>query len=628
MAITVERMVAVLEARLDKFEKGVEKARKQAVGDFNAITTAGTNMEKSLSGLAANSNRAFGNGGKGADKFQKSVQGARVETSNLAAQLNDIGVQLAGGQNPFLIAIQQGSQINQVLGQAGARGAVAALAGAFTSLVNPVSLATIALIAGGGAAVQYITELLSGTEEAKPAIKEQERLIRSLAERWGEVIPPLKEYVQELDRAKVVAEAQQGGTALADVQWATIRDELAAFNDEYDDYITAITIAGNATGSQRTALSDLGTAFVDLQSKIEAGTATQEDFDRARAAATQAAAMEGAEELGIFVTALDTLNNALDAPLAKLQQLQPLLGGQARLLDPSTWRGAGVNPAFENENIQNSGFTTPEIGPVPGGRPLIELGTDDGSRSAKSRSKAISEAERERKAVADLIEQLEFEQSTIGMTDAERAEANALRRAGAAATEEQKARISELVEATYAERDAIKANKDAMDELNATARDVLEGMVSDLRAGKSAADIFANALGRIADKLLSGAFDSLFGGSGGGLGGLFSGLLGRGRGTSYFPPAPRALGGPVTAGQPYIVGEKRPELFVPNVSGRIIPKVPSGGAPVTVDARTTFQASGNRETDQEMMRALAKRDAELPALIVKTVRDAQKRRAI
>ena len=67
---------------------------------------------------------------------------------------------------------------------------------------------------------------------------------------------------------------------------------------------------------------------------------------------------------------------------------------------------------------------------------------------------------------------------------------------------------------------------------------------------------------------------------------------------------------------------------MPNVSGRIIPKVPSGGSPVTVDARTTFQASGNRETDQEMMRALAKRDAELPALIVKTVRDAQKRRAI
>ena len=33
-------------------------------------------------------------------------------------------------------------------------------------------------------------------------------------------------------------------------------------------------------------------------------------------------------------------------------------------------------------------------------------------------------------------------------------------------------------------------------------------------------------------------------------------------------------GGPVRAGNPYIVGEKRPELFVPSVSGNILPNVP------------------------------------------------------
>jgi hypothetical protein len=36
----------------------------------------------------------------------------------------------------------------------------------------------------------------------------------------------------------------------------------------------------------------------------------------------------------------------------------------------------------------------------------------------------------------------------------------------------------------------------------------------------------------------------------------------------------RALGGPVMAGVPYIVGEKRPELFVPNENGRIVPRLP------------------------------------------------------
>lgn len=37
----------------------------------------------------------------------------------------------------------------------------------------------------------------------------------------------------------------------------------------------------------------------------------------------------------------------------------------------------------------------------------------------------------------------------------------------------------------------------------------------------------------------------------------------------------RAHGGPVQAGRPYIVGEHRPELFVPNTNGTIIPKVPA-----------------------------------------------------
>ncbi len=36
-------------------------------------------------------------------------------------------------------------------------------------------------------------------------------------------------------------------------------------------------------------------------------------------------------------------------------------------------------------------------------------------------------------------------------------------------------------------------------------------------------------------------------------------------------PDGRAVGGPVSAGTPYIVGERGPELFVPSISGSIIP---------------------------------------------------------
>ena len=54
----------------------------------------------------------------------------------------------------------------------------------------------------------------------------------------------------------------------------------------------------------------------------------------------------------------------------------------------------------------------------------------------------------------------------------------------------------------------------------------------------------------------------------------------------------REKGGPVSQGKPFIVGERGPEMFVPNQSGNIISNDKMGGSPVavtfninTVDAR-------------------------------------------
>jgi TP901 family phage tail tape measure protein len=60
-------------------------------------------------------------------------------------------------------------------------------------------------------------------------------------------------------------------------------------------------------------------------------------------------------------------------------------------------------------------------------------------------------------------------------------------------------------------------------------------------------------------------------------------------------PPGRASGGPVRAGQPYIVGERRRELFVPGMDGAIIPRVArpvAGGGGVTINAPVTINAAG------------------------------------
>ena len=92
---------------------------------------------------------------------------------------------------------------------------------------------------------------------------------------------------------------------------------------------------------------------------------------------------------------------------------------------------------------------------------------------------------------------------------------------------------------------------------------------SDLR------DVAVAALNDIVNSAVRAGLDQLFGGGGGGgfggggggsggLGGFFSGLFG-----SLFPG--RATGGPVAPGRADMVGERGPELFVPAVSGRVLP---------------------------------------------------------
>ena len=110
---------------------------------------------------------------------------------------------------------------------------------------------------------------------------------------------------------------------------------------------------------------------------------------------------------------------------------------------------------------------------------------------------------------------------------------------------------------------------------------------------QSFGDAMNNVLDRIKSKLIDLALDEMFKGfqsgfSGekqekGGLGGFLGGLVG-----GLF----RANGGPVKAGQPYVVGERQPELFVPNRSGTILPSVPSGDN-ITNIVNVSVDASGS-----------------------------------
>jgi hypothetical protein len=54
----------------------------------------------------------------------------------------------------------------------------------------------------------------------------------------------------------------------------------------------------------------------------------------------------------------------------------------------------------------------------------------------------------------------------------------------------------------------------------------------------------------------------------------------------------RENGGPVKAGQPYIVGERQAELFIPNRSGTILPSANMGGGTTNNYVTVNVEAGG------------------------------------
>lgn len=63
----------------------------------------------------------------------------------------------------------------------------------------------------------------------------------------------------------------------------------------------------------------------------------------------------------------------------------------------------------------------------------------------------------------------------------------------------------------------------------------------------------------------------------------------------------KALGGPITAGKPYMVGERGPELVVPSRNASVIPNNRLGGGGVTVNQNITFGSGVSRAEIQQML---------------------------
>jgi hypothetical protein len=154
-------------------------------------------------------------------------------------------------------------------------------------------------------------------------------------------------------------------------------------------------------------------------------------------------------------------------------------------------------------------------------------------------------------------------------------------------------------------------------------RSVEQGILDVITGARSMRDVFHQIAEQILADLLRLAIEkyvmgtlanALFGGGSGDIGSSF-----------LFSASPRASGGPVYSGATYLVGEKGPELFVPNSSGRIVSNDNMGmGARVSLTNYNDF-----RGADPTAVAAISARidrmEADLPLRVVRSVKDARER---
>ncbi len=185
MADDAAALLIRIEASQAKVEKQMaaiaRRAAKEAQSVEDRFKKANDNVAKSFK--------------DGSDKAVMSIGATRAATANLSFQLNDIATSLSGGASPFTVMMQQGGQVAQVFqGSGGVINAVKLLGGAFASVLNPVSLASFAIIGLTGAAYQYFTSLGSDTKDAEEVLKGHSELIRRIKDAYGEAAAGAEEY--------------------------------------------------------------------------------------------------------------------------------------------------------------------------------------------------------------------------------------------------------------------------------------------------------------------------------------------------------------------------------------------------------------------------------------------------
>lgn len=556
-----------------------------------------------------------------------SSQAAASHLGQLGFQLNDIVMMMSLGQSPFMLMMQQGPQVTQVFDGMRRSGMAIgpAIAGAFTSMLNPVSLVTMAVIGFGTAAVQWFTSTQEEVQDAEDALRDfadieskidkaNDVLAMSLEEliaKYGryafaarDAAKALREHSAEQAKSRLkegIVEASEELDRYAAKMSATmaldpkqsgargqaailISETRAALQNLQDDMGVSQTVAirlADAFGAVQRAASfdDRLAAIASLRAELErAGIAAGELPSPLQA--VLAAAADANLEMASLAGSIDEGASAMARLLSSAPGGGWLSGAiaDAAALAAELWNAATASSSIDSVSgavgavggsvVQSviGWFSGSDSAPETSDRPRRAppmLDEKTGSSGAASGGAAAKE---EATALQRLFDEERRQIEALQALDPLQAEILKNHEALKDATEDERGAVSDLI----AERMRLEEVRDRLEEIERTGKSAFTGLVT---GALSFSDAISNVLMSLAEMAASDAWDLLWGGSagsGGGLGGFVEGLLGLG------PKAATSADLSETVGRK--IGKTAPAAWGDATSGRKASSAASGGA--------------------------------------------------
>lgn len=520
--------------------KIISQIRARQLAEVNALTTAEQRHTTAvMNAAAANDNRSS----------------QSFNTGNIAAQFQDIGVTAAMGMSPLQIALQQGTQLSAVLGGQGLTGVVKSLGAAFMSVISPVSLLTIGVVALVAAGIQGFMSLVKGADATTEALKRNEEWLDRVLQGYGDVAraaDAAAEHAGRLPQGAAEAGAgisyttaqtaylqklREAAASQADlntkvVEWNRLRDESALrFQDDLErlarfDTLTAFgkELTDVEIGVQSTTAEI--NAFVSSAYKLKAVAAdpatqklAQDMINVGDAILAARAQAEAAWEALTSLQALSPINIAVnvglkgvDDALAKLKEMTPDLRTAREIARDtlneglsSTGAVPGAGPGLRNQLYATYEATVAALDLQDAQREAEKTAAESGrtaNRLADAYKNVVSSANQR-------IAQAQLETQLVGMTTEAagrlRAEHELLAQAeqsGVVVDAKKRAELIGLADKLWAAEERTRSLTRAEDERAARAKqttDVLTNAAMQLlKPWKDLDDIVASVMGQFA----------------------------------------------------------------------------------------------------------------------------------